>query len=192
MATVTTTLTPVQQYFSFTGYRDPQAVSSVDARAQVLAFIDAGDIAATGAGDNSRMLIDITLPQNFAWVMMDYCLQIQAATATPTVFNWDAQGQLFIADGATGLSNFAAPVGLTGSGEFSTAATARLMQIYKPFCPYSAIVNPVPGTSVFCRADFFNSTANDAAYKINLLARFLAYDITQVTDQAVNSPTPIR
>lgn len=187
MAVDTTTITPTITATPFAGYTQSN-VDTVGARGVIEASVSAVSIPAPGAGDNQLLKLNITLPPNFAYSMVDYCLELRSSSS---VFNWQDNSVLQINQNTAG-NGVSRPVGLKSTGTGLIGSTPQASAYYVPVCPTTALFRGINADSPFIQADFFNSTANDVEYFVLLYSRFLQFDIEQLRNLEVNSPIPVR
>ena len=134
MATVQIFLTTTIEVDPFTGYKEPLSEASGGARGQVLCKVKDGAIAATAAGDNQQIVLRTTLPQNFAYVLLDVNIQIRTVTAA--TFNVDLRGSLNAFDAITVADRtIDVPIGMESSGSY-TSNTNLGVADYKAANPY--------------------------------------------------------
>lgn len=192
MAEVNTAISASIAVFPFTGYRDAVVTPTQAARAEVRAQARNQAIAAVGVGDNQSVTISMTLPENFAYVLTDFTLNILRTTAAAT-YNWPLQGELVFFDAvASGSRTREYQLGLTSPGTGVKSGDQELAT-YKPIDVYSGLVfTRVSGENMLFQADLFNQTANDGAYSLDVTARFLQFDINQAFALAVNTAVPVR
>lgn len=189
MATVTTSITPAVRTFPFAGYREPEAEDTGAARGQLFAFATNTEVAASGVGDNQRILVSLAFPGNFAYVMCDLSMNVRAATGG--TYGFPLNGELDIID-ATGGGQI--QMGLNAAAVSIGSATVATSEgaTYKPFNPWCGLfANEATGTATM-RGALFNTTANDTAYNVDFMARFLVYGFEQMHHLAVNSSIPVR
>lgn len=192
MATVTTTAVAELMIFPFTGIIEPNNIQSLAARSVVTAQVDNQSIAASGAGDNQQLQINVDLPSNFAYAVLDFCMSITGVASAGT-YNWSQGGSLVLRDALAGAnSKVEVPLGLEGGTAAPFDATGDSTMTYKPWCAFKGIIIPLPGDQVRAQTTLFNETANDIAYVVDMYSRFLQFDIAQANDYAVNSPIPTR
>lgn len=191
MATVTTTITPSSSLFPFTGYEDAKAVGTPLARANLFFSARDSSVAATGVGDNQRLIIQMDLPRNFAYVLVDYNLAIKAAAGN--TYNMPLRAELVAFDAVTaGNRSFDAGIGLNSPGVGNVGSNQE-MATYGQTVPWSGVLfQNIPTETVRVQADMFNTTANDGAYTVDVVARFLQFDIEQINNLVVNSAIPTR
>lgn len=188
MAVVTTSLTPGQRYFPFTGFT-PQSDRTSDARAEVVAFISGGSITLSGVGDTQRLLVTIDMPLNFAYVITDFLMELVSTAGD--VFGFAADGQALLLTSTSGAI-VTIPLGVVSDGVAENAVTVD-SRSYHLAGKWSGVM--IPDTSsdqIRLQVVMANPTTNQGAYTIQLAARFLQYDIMQAHDLRVNTPIPVR
>jgi len=192
MAVVTTTITPVEFNFPFSGYTEPLAEASGIARGETRFSAPSTTIAATGAGDNQKIECTISLSNSFAWVLVDLSLFLQNEAAAGDN-NFNDGIQCFLADGpSTSNRTLVHHVGLQASSQSSSGNTGKGGQVYRMFAPYQGLLVSPTGQSPELFFGAFNKTANDTAYVAVFNARFLKYDVAQANNVRVNSAMPVR
>lgn len=174
------------------GYPEPASEKSWLARAMVEAAVVDGAIAAAGAGDNQRLIVDLTLPSGFTYVMCGFVLSIAKDAAGTMNFGDNARLDMYNAvTGSSRTLNVNMGAFSNGIANFGSANTER--KDYKPWQVYQAPLIPATHTeSIYWVFDIYNETANDAAYTMNLAACFLQYDIAQSYHTALYSQQPVR
>lgn len=188
MATVSTTVTPTQNYLPFTGFIPGRSDESADARAQIIASTVDASIGATGVGDNQEIVIDLRLPVNFAYAMTDFMVGIQAASGA--TYNFGLRADLQVVNAASN-STIQLPLGSTTPGVALIDGFEKAT--YCPDCSWSGILLPATSSDqIRIIWNIWNSTANDTAYTLDCAARFLQYDISQSLNLNVNTPIPVR
>lgn len=190
MAIVTTTLDAKQYFFPYAGYVDADVAVSPIPRGEIRVHTLTPDsIPAPGAGNNQVLTISETLPANFAYVLMDFNLEV--FTGTAGTFNFPAQGDCRLTDSLTqGTSKVFAPMGLTseGVGFRSNGVESR---VYRLVERYKGTVVPQTTQGQLFGA-LYNSTANDVSYSAILSARFLQYDVDQANYYGINNAIATR
>lgn len=189
MAVVTTNIVPTQLQFPFSGFREPRAEVTSDARAEILAFVAGGSITLSGVGDTQRLIVTIDLPLNFAYVITDYVMELVGTAGD--VFGFAAQGQAQLLN-AVAAATQNIPVGVTSDGIAENAVTVDSRN-YRLASKWSGVLLPSTSSDrIRMQLVMANPTTNQGAYTINLSARFLKYDISQAHDLRVNTPIPTR
>lgn len=190
MATVTTTITPEVNVLPLAGYAEPAANRSYWARGLVFAKSRDETIAASGVGDNQNVNVTLSLPVNFAYVLLDHNVGLVRNTAGATNnFNNDAALSMFNAV-ASGDRTIDIPLGSYANGE--AVASALGVKNYKAWSTWSFPIQAVSGSQVTLIWENYNETANDGAYKADVAITLLQYDIEQINHVGVNSPVPVR
>lgn len=191
MATVTTTITPELDIFPLAGYVEPGASSSYYARGiAVFKSINAA-IAAAGVGDNQHLVINFSLPQNFAFSLCNFTLGIRTNAAQTN--NWGDNADFSMHDAATGASRtMDVQLGAYANGVTQTESTNLEIKNYKLWNIWATPMKPVIGDAVYAALQIYNETANDGAYTVDCTCSFLQFDINQIHNVGVNSPVPTR
>jgi len=179
----TTTLTPDAEIFGYTTVAGAMLDRTNAPRGEVVFKENNATIAEAEPAEDQLAVIQMLLPQNFAYVLVDLFLQVQALDAEDwekaalVVINVSEDTSIKFNLVGTDISTFTAP-GLQSVG-YNVVNLPR------------AIVRPVGmGTSVSINVGNVQEVGLEAG--LSLYARFLQYDIAQHHDVAVNLPTLIR
>jgi len=190
MATVTTTIIPTISVFPFAGYTQDSETTGA-ARSQVVAHVLNSAVALSGVGDNQQIVVRFDLPVNFAYAMVDYCLEITAATGGDVAFANNID--FIMTNHVTANSRtLTIPIGLNSAGAAPSESTDTEKKVYRPWCPYKGLIQAEGTSQVRVQAQSFNETANDIAYTVSCTARFLQYDVRQFNHLGVNSAVVVR
>lgn len=189
MATVTTTVTSTLTRFPYSGPRNDESIIPL---AEIRAAPSGGStsVAATGAGDNQFVTQTITLPQNYAYALVDLEIEISGAGGGAAI---NFPQAIFCR-----FSNAASSASLLVPIEVYNHALARFASVNVPAYVYSAarlpqlVMKPEAGDAAILELQAFNTTANDGAYTWISFARFLQYSLDQAFDYRVNTPLPVR
>ncbi len=147
------------------------------------------DVAATGAGDTSRVIISCVLPQNFSYVMCDTALSLRPISAGTN--NYDNQVNVNVTDSDGGTDRtWSWRTVLASDGEVIN--NTLHWKYWRPLNLPTMTILTAPGQQASATLVAMNETANDVAYKGNLVVRFLAFDVNQVHHWAVNTPQLVR
>ena len=188
MVQVTTSLTVTQAPFPFSGLEDILRPQSYVPLQEYRAYTVGESIPATGAGDNQRFLFQVTLPRNFAYAIVDLGVRITGANGATN--NWDNQLNCIFENASS--PTLLAPIALNSAGS-ATSSGAAERKIYSPArLPNTVVIPNLSTDSCLLVMDGYNATANDGAYSIDVLARFLQYTIAQANNWQVNTPMPVR
>lgn len=191
MAVVITSITPSVDVFPFKGYFDLDADKTAAARAEVKVFWDNEAVALVGAGDNQLVKVQVNLPRNFAYCLVDAAVAIKKSAATTYNFDLTAESQF---SDATTVANRT----VEASMRFDASAVGTIDDgglegaIYHPAQIFSGVLIPQQQSQCVFIWRVFNSTANDTAYTCGGNLRFLQFDISQANHLAVNSAIPTR
>ncbi len=192
MATVTTTIAPGARQFALAGY---SAGSATGYHARGICFFNANNepVLLSGVGDNQRILINFTLPRNFAYSLECLSVGLTASTAAGTC-NFGSNAKFQMNDAVTGADRkHEIVLGAFANGAANNNSTNLETKQYKLWNHWCHPVIPASSAdSIFTQFDVFNETANDGAYSLDIAASFLQYDISQVYNTGVNSPLPVR
>lgn len=196
MAVVTTTLVPRIVLNQFSEYFDVQDRFTIAARAEVLGIIQQGTVAATGVGDTSVLTFDIDLPRNFAYRVDKLSLMLDGSASADVDYEKTAQATVF--DGSVvGNRSYRLNLGLKtlfrGSETIANPDSAEFQTIYQYGLAWSGILKTLKENDfIRCRYKLKCANTNTGAINVNLVARFLQYDINQAAAWIVNSPQPIQ
>lgn len=189
MATVTTTLTPTQDYFPLTGPGDIDRSQSAIPRVEVRCQVSSGIVPATGAGDNQQLNIPINLSADYAYVLLEAHMRINRGSGN---CNWDNVLTGYWSDQAAGgtITVFV-PVEMVSQGQSMYAGVAFKGWVLSRV-PQLVMMPASPSSTPQFFVSPYNSTANDSEYTVNFFARFTQYSITQAQYFAVNTPSAVR
>lgn len=189
MATVTTTLVPPPIPFAYAGFPDVYLPDTSHAAGDIRfqAFDQAIDL--SGVGDNQALVVNMDLPSDYSYVLVDLTFGISSGTAA-TTNNWPLQMDCHLQDSVTGHV-FESWIALDSAGICLSASDRENLIYSAPRLPTPVVV-AVPGSMVRLQIQSFNETANDQAYLAHVFARFMRYTVVQATHYAVNTPIPVR
>lgn len=189
MATVTTTITPTQTPFPFSGYTEPISDYSGVARGEIR-FSGSATVAAPGAGNNQQVTATISPDPDYAWVLHDLVFTIAANTGSAVAFP-DAV-QAYVTDGGTAAtrSMFFSMEMVSHGLAFHNALPYKIYSLQDTY--HGVVLSPYPASTPALQVRTYNTTANDVAYTAAVDGRIIQYDISQAHHLAVNSPIPTR
>lgn len=185
MAIVTTTVVPVLRIFNWSGATGQGKASAPIG--QLIASARDAAVALTGVGDSQQVNCNVTLPDNYTYVLTDASAGIDIA-GLPAAINWDVLGTCIYfppadePDNATYGLTWASDGAVQGPGVFSN-------QQYEMNARYPKF-QLQPGA--LFQSSFHNVTTNDIGAGFNFHLRFLIFTIAQEFDSRVNTPELIR
>lgn len=147
-----------------------------------------------GAGNNQYVICKLQPPKNFAYVLMDIFVGLNAGS-TSTTNNWSVMNYVIQDDssGANRRFRIAGDLTTQGKGFLGSSAIFALKTWCLPAgCRPSLMIIPPRGAQPEVAITAYNETAADIAYEANVYARFLQYDIDQANYFAPNTPLLIR
>lgn len=187
MAIVVSTITPELTLFPWQDPGGSQGDSIQPVGELVANSLDAA-ITLSGAGDTQEARWQVTLPNNYTYVLHDISCMIEIAATNSWPDNqW--LGFLDTAGQPGALPGFRFGVGLTSPGVVIGAASVVERQVYRPTSELPHFQQL--GSGVW-QATFVNLTAEEPVGTFNGHARFLVYTIDQQYDVAINTPQLIR
>lgn len=187
MALITTTLVPVIQTFPWSG--GGGNISPVP-RGELIASIQSGAVAATGAGDDAQVNVAIDLPVNRSYFMTDFSATVQTDGAN----TWELGIDLVYVDAGDaaqrrmryGFSCEALrPV---FDGDFESLIYQCTFPL--PKFQMMPLIGGADGSTVQMR--FRNVNLQEIAATIDLTARFLIFTVDQRYNVEVNYPQLVR
>lgn len=212
MAIILTSATPEERYTPFTGLTQSLRENSGIARAEVVYSIYQGSWANPGAGNIRNLAINITLDNNYAYVLTDINTKFYSGSTqylestgvcdiqlTPGSTANEIVSTQLISDpsrqdsAATAIGSITAaayndfyPAGPSG------IAVNRVFRLAEPKPSYLIypFQNPKVNSIVNVRFAEPNNSFQDITY--NFVCRFLQYDISQGYHWAINTPVPTR
>lgn len=189
MATVSTTIAPTIRVNQFTGYVDARSPEGALARAEVLALTLGGSVAATGAGDNQFLTVNVNFPVNFAYVITDIAVGLSAAAGNDCNFANSLDAKFF--DDLT-APIIRIPMEVVAAGEAQAGSSNQGSKTYVGKDLWSGLLKQSAATTPRLQLQGYNETANDGAYSVDVAVRALQYDIVQMHHLTVNSNIPTR
>lgn len=208
MATIGTTRTPTSRLQPYVGLPELQRAQSGIARAEVI-YKDTTAWGASGAGNDSWLEFDITLDNNYAYVLTDMsCWMFRAASG----FAAEATARIRIKPDNTGDETIVHPlVSYPGrSDRNNTALGSMTPKEFNTQHPTSngyemvwTLANPKPTyliypyespgkTSSIVDVVFSDPELNNFSKTVYFMAKFLQYDISQGYNWQINSPVIVR
>lgn len=189
MAVVNSLFYPTLRPFAFSGLPATDRELSYAPSREIRCYLD-DTIAATGAGDNQRMNVIISLLQGFAYCLVDFSLTIEAAVGATHHFpascfvNWYNA----VSTPGVGLTMEAVSDNLTyRSTNNQESRTYRI-----PVVPKAILLPSGPSDQDQFRCESVNQTANDTAYTVSFFARFLEFSVEQAHNWQANTPQSVR
>ncbi|NNE62392.1 MAG: hypothetical protein HKN35_15980 [Woeseia sp.] len=146
-------------------------------------------ITAGGAGNEQSVVLQMNLPQNYAYRLRDIFMTIGASTNTFSLF-----GSARITDGtaANRTIEYSIPFESQGQLPNDQLLTALPTQVYSiaPGALPQQMLLPQRNTGAFMSANVFNATQNGPAGTCWARATVLIYDIAQAFEAGANAPIP--
>ncbi len=168
----------------------PYTLWSVIPRGLQSFIVDTQQLDAISVGDGALLQLTATLPPNFAYVMVDFNLTLAmeaAGTEWATAFNLNLQNYYRANQTLSlGLSSDWPQQMVSRAQDTSTRALVR----DQPW-PSFPLVAPQGSSGVLVVASTFNNAGNArAAGTINAYASFWQFDLEQIRNFPINTPTP--
>ena len=158
-------------------------------RAAVTFQSNSASIAAKTLGNTMQLEWRLTLPENYAYILCRLAVEI-AGTADKTAVDFQPDGYVFTETASGGADREYFPVTSNGVTNFATTDVRVYVPGNMPTFPIYNQEGAAPRVRMFLYDD---DTANAAAARtLYATARFLVFDIRQVTHVGVNSPDPVR
>lgn len=189
MAIERTTLTATQELFPYSGIGELARDRSAIPRSELRFGVVGGALAVPTLGDQQQAFISLSLPFNFAHVIVDLTASVQADVAGEAISWPDTAVCNFFPQGG----NYVYEIELVSGGEhvFSTGS-GKEQRVYSPTqLPKVTMVPPAGQRNVF-NMQLTASGIDGVAVDVDFFARFLTYDIAQANHYLVNSPQVIR
>lgn len=188
MATVTTTITPAQTPFPFSGLRPggPDVAPTRELRCYAQTTI-----AAVGAGDNQYFTAHVTTPIGLCYALVDWGVVLRSAAGNNN--NWPGELAVHVEDNATGTPTLLYPLQAFNRAVAQSGTTNQEYRYYSlVHLPNMVFVPGSAGVGLAFRCSSYNETANDGAYTHFIFLRLLEYTLNQANDYRVNTPIPVR
>lgn len=191
MATETTTVTPDQLPFPLAGA--PPGGSTPYQLIQLVA--NGFTAAASGAGDNQRVLISSLLPRGNAYALLDYYVELHVSGAGNN--NWGASAGLFMRNaiaGAGGLT-IVQPIECVSDNVLVRGAGPVEQRDYRaPRLPTGILFPSQVGVDnqIQVEFDIYNTTANDIETNGHMYALLAQWPIEQAYYFAIHTPMLVR
>jgi len=180
MAIITTTIVPILGLFPWSDATGQQR--TVQPIAELVAAINQGSVAATGAGDTQFLIADFGLPPNFSYVLTDASAMIRVPSL-PALHNWDVLAGCVLLDPESAAPRKRYSLGFESPGAHQFSTTASDLDY---------VLHNKPPTfqtrDGFFFIRFVNVTENDLSAELNMTFRFLVFTKSQEYDSGVNSP----
>lgn len=163
MALISTTFTPVAGYFPYTGIADvARTERSAIPRAEVVFSQIDGAVTLSGAGDTQRININMSLPRNYAYALVDANMAVTGADAT----QWLSVATMAVFNDLAAVTQ---KVHLQGVSEGVVNLAADLRRAYGFSLLTKQIIKPVVGStsSVFSQVQLSNNTAEQVAMEVD-------------------------
>lgn len=188
MALTTTTVNPTLEPFPYAGMPERQRGQTPIPSREMRCYTRDKSITAGGAGNEQRLVVQLDLPPNYAYVLVDLSCMLGLAGS----INWDAVIQGYLQDGLTTVKS-RIPMELFSHGitEYTAAGSERRVWIPEDI-PRATLIPSVAGEQVRLHLETINSTQNDGAASFTFYARFLEFTIEQAHHWQVNTPEPVR
>lgn len=194
MATTQTLVAPEPLVFPWQGLDDPLREISVVPRSEVRFQVTDGVITAGGAGNDQELIVQMTLPLNFAYAISEIFVRILPNTADATN-NFSDVAELVVTDSGPAATR-AIGTFLPSNQALSSEPIQNIggIRCYCWSCLPKVIFKPQAsaGVPIFSQLRITNDTDNDGTYNFDLFARFYTYDVDQSLHYASNTPTLVR
>lgn len=190
MAIDTTTLTPSQIPFWYSGIPAITRQSSPVPIGEIRLAALGQTIPNPGAGDNQRLEVAASLPANYTYVLTDVMLRILRNTAGTN--QWGQSVECLWRNAASGQTTESA-IELFNRNVIQVGGTNVPERIYTADKLPSYVTPPASmGDQVSMFLDVVNQTANDGAYTVHFFARVLCFSMLQASNYGANAPLYIR
>lgn len=188
MAIVTTTFTPDLTVFpwSDTDAPDPGR-RGIRPLGELVAVVLDGAVGAPGAGDNQHVSCNVTLPDNFQYILTDAMASV-VGIGLAAADNWEAQAGLIVFD----LGGTPTPLKEFAVGMSSVAPWQLATSFVKAWRPDDPLPTYLLNGGTFIETSYTNLTDDDIAVVFNFVFRFLTYTVAQQFDAGVNTPLLVR
>jgi len=188
MATDTITVVPRVSRFGFTGIGDVASERTKLPRAEIQYTLVAEPIAASGAGDDRRVTMQLFPPPNFAYVIAELECVIYGANNVDCGFN---TGYCAVPHNIAGVATKSVPFPLANMTTAKLQDFPQHQTFFATDLP-NEIFFGLPGETYFIVANFMDPTNAGPAATMHFNMRLLQYDISQVHHVAANTPTLVR
>lgn len=179
MAVTTTNIPIVPSIFGYSTLEGDLIQRSNAPRGEVVFSTNNAAVTVAGSGDTQLLALTMVLPQNYAYVLVDLFLELQALDQT----DWERDALCVI--NATEMQ--ALKFNLTAQG-ISTFTSGGIQSLsYHPHELPKALLRPV-GSGTSMSINVRNMVIDGLASGVTTYARFLQFDIAQHHNVAVNTP----
>lgn len=189
MALITTTLSPVLSTFMYSSDEGPHRHDTDEPLGELIASLQSGAVAATGAGDDAQVNIGISLPVNFSYFMTDFSVNVETDGAN----TWRTEAAFTYIDAAAAADRLVrysmrCPGAIMQDGDFESMCYQTLFSL--PKFQMMPFVGGATGSLVQMRLR--NVNLQEIAATVDMTARFLIYNVDQRYRVAVNTPQIVR
>ena len=153
---------------------------------------------AAGAGNEMAIAISCTLPENFAYVLLDLSCEIVAPAAGSNGNNFQPVANAILQNAAT-----------TGESDQGMLFRGKSENRHSPYgggylnngkedmiycfdCVPNFVLVPKAGSTGLLNVNLFNWTQGESGYLYSFFARFARYTINQAYNVSVNTPSYTR
>lgn len=182
------TITPTAAIQSFQG---AQTELTYLPRSRII-FSGKATITAKNAADSKTVQIDMTLPQNFAYVMDSGFVSFYSGSAAGAL-NYSNLGSLELqwSTGTADEPDVIEQIESKGEIGFEQSGTGAL-KTWNRVHQFSEVMYNQSGAAVVANVGLYDTdAAGTPALTCKYYYSFLQYDIRQVTQVPVNAPTPV-
>lgn len=188
MALISTNFTPVVQYFPYTGIADvARTERSAIPRAEIVfAQID-GAVTISGVGDTQRINVNMNLPRNYAYALVDANIAVTGVDA----LQWATTVAMAVFNDLAAVTQKVHLQGVS-NGLLNTGADSRKSYTFATLT--KQIIKPLVGSasSVFAQVQLSNNTTDQTAMEVDFFFRWFQFDIDQALHFAVNQAILVR
>jgi len=189
MAITATPFTPLLKRFGYIApVPPPGSWLTPIPRGEALFTQSAGSITAAAAGESQSFSITCSLPNTFAYVLMEFSIEL-IDTEVGDLADWDTSFRCFLQDGLADTT-WIAGLRLDAGGAYSEGATLK-GQTYQLLRPPTKLVVPQPAGGRFF-VNGFNNTIDGGPVGCIFMAKFLEFDLNQAHLSGMNTPFPTR
>lgn len=186
MAVVTTTIIPEPFPFPYTTLAQPRIDTSNVPLGETQFFSVSETVALSPAGDTQQFRLDMFLPNNYAYVLLEVVVSILADKDA----NWESSFFGFMKNSdASSIHRTQFPIEFASLAE-SPASGAFTRRFYRPLILPKGIWRSHPGSLSQCLLEIEGEclTLEQPDMYLGFYARFNQYNIRQASDAAVNLP----
>jgi len=196
VAVITTAIDATLQRFAFQGLDEVTRPLSHVPRAEMFWQVLNAVVPPPGESNNQRVIINCSLPGNFAYVVSEVHLRTTQtmggsqqndgvdAVVAAVLMDTISLGESTLAIPFSGTSLF--PAEQNGRRGFTFDLPKTLIAPY-PYRTQASVQN-----TGLLQFDFFSNFENGGEISVNLFCRVLQFDIDQLHHFQVNTPTPVR